>query len=73
MLERITGRYLCPITATNGQCGGFIVTDIVPKLVNNERLIRAGSPAQQSSHFKSAIISATAPKVVMRWRCCDRC
>jgi hypothetical protein len=53
VLERITGRYLCPITATNGQCGGFIVTDIVPKLVNNERQVlyigdcEVGGPADQ--------------------------
>jgi hypothetical protein len=53
VLERITGRYLCPITATNGQCGGFIVTDIVPKLVSNERQVlyigdcEVGGPADQ--------------------------
>jgi hypothetical protein len=37
VLERITARYLCPITATNGQSGGFIVTDIVPLLSDNGR------------------------------------
>jgi hypothetical protein len=37
VLERITARLLCPITATNGQCGGFIVTEIVPLLIGNER------------------------------------
>ena len=53
VLERITGRYLCPITATNGQSGGFIVTDIVPKLVGNERPVfyigdcEVGGPADQ--------------------------
>jgi hypothetical protein len=37
VLERIAGDYLCPITATGGQCGGFIVNEIVPLLVGNER------------------------------------
>jgi hypothetical protein len=53
VLEQITGDYLCPITATNGQGGGFIVTDIVPKLVGNERQVlyigdcEVGGPADQ--------------------------
>jgi hypothetical protein len=53
VLERITGHYLCPITATNGQGGGFIVTDIVPKLEGNERQVlyigdcEVGGPADQ--------------------------
>ena len=53
VLERLTGLYLCPITATNGQSGGFIVTDIVPKLVGNERQVlyigdcEVGGPADQ--------------------------
>ncbi len=29
--------YLCPVAATNGQCGGFLVTDVGPLLVGNER------------------------------------
>jgi hypothetical protein len=39
VLERIAGDYLCPITATGGQSGGFIVTDIVPVLQDNERKV----------------------------------
>jgi hypothetical protein len=31
--------YLTPITATGGQCGGFIVTDIVPLLRGNKRKV----------------------------------
>jgi hypothetical protein len=52
VLERITGHYLCP-TATNGQGGGFIVTDIVPKLEGNGRQVlyigdcEVGGPADQ--------------------------
>jgi hypothetical protein len=35
-------QYLVPITATNGQCGGFIVTDIVPKLMRQRRVLYVG-------------------------------
>jgi hypothetical protein len=31
--------YLCPFTATNGQSGGFTVTDIVPMLKGNKRRV----------------------------------
>jgi hypothetical protein len=31
--------YLVPFTATNGQCGGFTVTDIVPLLTGNDRKV----------------------------------
>jgi hypothetical protein len=37
VLERIAYTYLTPITATNGQCGGFLVTDVVPFLRGNNR------------------------------------
>ena len=33
VLRGLAYEYLVPITATNGQCGGFIVTDIVPLLM----------------------------------------
>jgi hypothetical protein len=39
VLERITAGYLCPITATGGQCGGHIVNEIVPLLEGNERKV----------------------------------
>ena len=32
--------YLTPITATGGQCGGFIVNEIVPLLQGNNRRVR---------------------------------
>ena len=34
--------YLCPITTTNGQSGGFIVTDIVPLLRGNREVLYVG-------------------------------
>jgi len=39
VLEDIASSYLVPITATNGQCGGFLVTDIVPLLKGNDRRV----------------------------------
>jgi hypothetical protein len=53
VLSRITGEYLAPITATNGQSGGFLVTDVVPKLRGNTRSIlyigdhEVGGPGDQ--------------------------
>jgi hypothetical protein len=53
VLERIAAEYLAPITATNGQCGGFLVTDVVPLLRGNDRLVlyigdhEIGGPADQ--------------------------
>jgi hypothetical protein len=31
--------YLCPVTATNGQVGGFLHTNVVPLLADNERRV----------------------------------
>jgi hypothetical protein len=39
VLERIVYEYLCPITATGGQCGGHIVNEIVPLLKDNDRKV----------------------------------
>ena len=37
VLERLTGEYLVPITATAGQCGGFLVNEVAPLLKNDGR------------------------------------
>jgi hypothetical protein len=53
VLQRIAYEYLAPITATNGQAGGFIVTDIVPYLRGNDREVlyigdhEVGGPGDQ--------------------------
>jgi hypothetical protein len=53
VLERITYEYLCPITATGGQCGGHIVNEIVPLLEDNDRKVlyigdcEVGGPGDQ--------------------------
>jgi hypothetical protein len=31
--------YLCDIASTNGQCGGFLHTDLVPALADNDRIV----------------------------------
>jgi hypothetical protein len=42
VLRDLAYQYLVPITATNGQSGGFIVTDIVPLLTGNRRVLYIG-------------------------------
>ena len=37
MLRSLAAEYLAPISATNGQVGGFLRTDVAPLLVGNER------------------------------------
>ena len=60
VLERITGEYLCPIAATGGQSGGFIVNEIVPLLADNERTVlyigdcEVDGPADQIEAANSA-------------------
>jgi hypothetical protein len=40
VLNRTLGpEYLCPAAATNGQVQGFLVTDVAPCLVGNERVV----------------------------------
>jgi hypothetical protein len=40
VLERgLASTYLCPVTATNGQAGGFLHTNIVPILAGDERRV----------------------------------
>jgi hypothetical protein len=42
VLRDLAYQYLVPITATNGQCGGFIITDIVPVLRNDRKVLYIG-------------------------------
>jgi hypothetical protein len=40
VLRRTLAReYLCPVTATNGQVGGFLRTNVVPELLGNKRRV----------------------------------
>ena len=42
VLRDLAYEYLAPITATNGQSGGFTVTDIVPLLMRDRRVLYIG-------------------------------
>jgi hypothetical protein len=39
VLRNLAGEYLCPVAATNGQAGGFLVTDVAPLLDGNKRTV----------------------------------
>jgi hypothetical protein len=63
VLRDLMYEYLCPITATNGQCGGFIVTDIVPLLRGDRRVLYVGDyelrgPADQIEQNTKRYIEA---------------
>jgi hypothetical protein len=38
VLEDLAAEYLVPITATAGQCGGFLVTEVAPKLTSGRHV-----------------------------------
>jgi hypothetical protein len=42
VLNDLAYEYLVPITATGGQCGGFLVTDVVPLLGGSRRVLYIG-------------------------------
>ena len=42
VLEDLASEYLVPITATGGQCGGFLVTDVAPLLYGTRRVAYIG-------------------------------
>ena len=42
VLERLAGEYLVPITATAGQCGGFLVNEVAPLLEDGSWERRVG-------------------------------
>jgi hypothetical protein len=39
LARTLAAEYLCPVTATNGQVGGFLHTNVVPVLVGNEHRV----------------------------------
>ena len=64
VLRDLAYQYLVPITATNGQSGGFIVTDIVPLLMSAREVLYIGDfelrgPADQIEENTGAISRAT--------------
>jgi hypothetical protein len=68
VLGNLAYEYLTPITATNGQSGGFIVTDIVPLLTDNRRVLYVGDcelrgPADQIEQNTKGYIEEHAGRV----------
>jgi hypothetical protein len=54
VLRRIAARYLCPIASTNGQVGGFLVTEIAPLLKDGRRVLYFGDFDHQGHQIEDA-------------------
>jgi hypothetical protein len=54
--------YLCPVTATNGQAGGFLHTNVVPILEGNERRVLYIGDLDH----RGALIEANTKRVLVR-------
>ncbi len=54
VLRRIAARYLCPIASTNGQVGGFLVTDIAPLLEDERPVLYLGDHDWQGHQIEAA-------------------
>jgi hypothetical protein len=54
VLRRIAAEYLCPITSTNGQVGGFLVTQVAPRLRNGRRVLYLGDYDHQGGQIERA-------------------
>lgn len=39
VLRPVVAEYVCPLAPTNGQCGGFLHTEVAPMLRDNDRLV----------------------------------
>jgi hypothetical protein len=64
VLERLAGQYLVPITATAGQCGGFLVNEVVPRLKGNDR--RVGYIGDHEIRGPAEQIEANTKRVLER-------
>jgi hypothetical protein len=71
VLRDLAYEYLIPITATNGQCGGFIRTDIAPLLTERRKVLYVGDyelrgPADQiEANTRRAIEKHTGRKFIV--------
>ncbi len=54
VLRRIAAQYLCPITSTNGQVGGFLVTEVAPLLEGGRRMLYLGDHDWQGHQIEAA-------------------
>jgi hypothetical protein len=53
VLESLVGEYLVPIAATNGQCGGFLRTDLAPALSVGQRVLYLGDHDWQGDQIEA--------------------
>jgi hypothetical protein len=53
VLRELAAEYLVPIAATNGQCGGFLRTDIAPALEPGQRVIYLGDYDWQGAQIEA--------------------
>jgi hypothetical protein len=68
VLADLAYSYLTPITATGGQCGGFLVTEVVPLLLKKRRVLYIGDrevrgPADQIEQNTKRYIERHAGRV----------
>ena len=54
VLRRIAAQYLCPIASTNGQVGGFLVTEIAPLLDEERPVLYLGDHDWQGHQIEAA-------------------
>lgn len=54
VLRRVAYDYLCRITSTNGQAGGFLMTEVVPRLSNGRRVLYLGDYDHQAGQIERA-------------------
>lgn len=52
VLRRIAADYCCPIAPTNGQVGGFLRTDVAPKLAGGRRVLYLGDHDHQGDQIE---------------------
>ena len=65
VLRDLCSEYLVPLTATNGQCGGFLRTDVAPLLYGNRRVLYVGDlelrgPGEQIENNTRRVLAEAA-------------
>ena len=62
LTRTLASEYLCPVTATNGQAGGFLHTNLAPLLRGNERRVLYVGDHDERGHM----IEANTRRVLVR-------
>jgi hypothetical protein len=69
-LRNLASDYLVPITSSNGQSGGFLVTDVAPLMVTGRRVLYLGDFDLSGGHIEAntrRTLSKHAPVQVRDW------